>query len=58
MFGGEGDRIRDHDIGGCQISLIAVEALRKELWSVPATYAGARSQPGDDEGHTLVRGHM
>ena len=33
MFGGEGDPIRDYDIGGFQISLIAVEALRKQLAS-------------------------
>jgi 3-oxoacyl-[acyl-carrier protein] reductase len=33
MFGGEGDPIRDYNIGGFQISLIAVEALRKQLAS-------------------------
>jgi 3-oxoacyl-[acyl-carrier protein] reductase len=33
MFGGEGDPIRDYDIGGFQISLTAVEALRKQLAS-------------------------
>ena len=33
MFGGEGDPIRDYNIGGFQISLTAVEALRKQLAS-------------------------
>lgn len=33
MFGGEGDPIRDYSIGGFQISLTAVEALRKQLAS-------------------------
>jgi 3-oxoacyl-[acyl-carrier protein] reductase len=33
MFGGEGDPIRDYNIGGFQISLVAVEALRKQLAS-------------------------
>jgi NAD(P)-dependent dehydrogenase (short-subunit alcohol dehydrogenase family) len=33
MFGGEGDPIRDYYIGGFQISLTAVEALRKQLAS-------------------------
>ncbi len=33
MFGGEGDPIRDYNIGGFQISLIAIEALRKQLAS-------------------------
>jgi len=32
-FGGEGDPIRDYYIGGFQIALIAVEALRKQLAS-------------------------
>jgi 3-oxoacyl-[acyl-carrier protein] reductase len=31
MFGGDGDPIRDYSIGGFQISLTAVEALRKQL---------------------------
>jgi 3-oxoacyl-[acyl-carrier protein] reductase len=33
MFGGEGDPIRDYSIGGFQIALTAVEALRKQLSS-------------------------
>ena len=33
MWGGEGDPIRDYYIGGFQISLTAVEALRKQLAS-------------------------
>jgi 3-oxoacyl-[acyl-carrier protein] reductase len=33
VFGGEGDPIRDYNIGGFQISLTAVEALRKQLAS-------------------------
>jgi NAD(P)-dependent dehydrogenase (short-subunit alcohol dehydrogenase family) len=33
MFGGEGDPVRDYNIGGFQISLTAVEALRKQLAS-------------------------
>jgi 3-oxoacyl-[acyl-carrier protein] reductase len=33
MFGGEGDPVRDYSIGGFQISLTAVEALRKQLAS-------------------------
>ncbi|HEX6310760.1 MAG TPA: SDR family oxidoreductase [Acidimicrobiia bacterium] len=33
MFGGEGDPIGDYNIGGFQISLTAVEALRKQLAS-------------------------
>jgi 3-oxoacyl-[acyl-carrier protein] reductase len=33
MFGGEGEPIRDYNIGGFQISLTAVEALRKQLAS-------------------------
>jgi 3-oxoacyl-[acyl-carrier protein] reductase len=33
MFGGEGDPVRDYDIGGFLISLTAVEALRKQLAS-------------------------
>jgi len=33
IFGGEGDPIRDYNIGGFQISLTAVEALRKQLAS-------------------------
>jgi NAD(P)-dependent dehydrogenase (short-subunit alcohol dehydrogenase family) len=33
MFGGEGDPIRDYNIGGFQISLTAVESLRKQLAS-------------------------
>jgi NAD(P)-dependent dehydrogenase (short-subunit alcohol dehydrogenase family) len=33
MFGGEGDPIRGYNIGGFQISLTAVEALRKQLAS-------------------------
>jgi NAD(P)-dependent dehydrogenase (short-subunit alcohol dehydrogenase family) len=33
MFGGEGDPIRDYNIGGFQIALTAVEALRKQLAS-------------------------
>jgi 3-oxoacyl-[acyl-carrier protein] reductase len=33
MFGGEGDPIRDYNIGGFQISLTAVEASRKQLAS-------------------------
>jgi NAD(P)-dependent dehydrogenase (short-subunit alcohol dehydrogenase family) len=33
MFGGEGDPIRDYSIGGFQIALTAVEALRKQLAS-------------------------
>src|SRR4029450_12641286 len=35
MFGGEGDPIRDYNIGGFQISLTAVEALRNQLSSEP-----------------------
>jgi NAD(P)-dependent dehydrogenase (short-subunit alcohol dehydrogenase family) len=31
MFGGEGDPIRNYSIGGFQIALTAVEALRKQL---------------------------
>jgi 3-oxoacyl-[acyl-carrier protein] reductase len=33
MFGGEGDPIKGYNIGGFQISLTAVEALRKQLAS-------------------------
>jgi NAD(P)-dependent dehydrogenase (short-subunit alcohol dehydrogenase family) len=33
MFGGEGDPIRNYSIGGFQIALTAVEALRKQLAS-------------------------
>ena len=33
VFGGEGDPIKDYDIGGFQIALTAVEALRKQLAS-------------------------
>lgn len=33
VFGGEGDPIRDYSIGGFQIALTAVEALRKQLAS-------------------------
>lgn len=33
VFGGEGDPIRDYNIGGFQIALTAVEALRKQLAS-------------------------
>jgi len=38
MFGGEGDPIRDYSIGGFQISLTAVEALRKQLASELGRY--------------------
>jgi 3-oxoacyl-[acyl-carrier protein] reductase len=38
MFGGEGDPIRDYNIGGFQISLTAVEALRKQLASELGRY--------------------
>jgi NAD(P)-dependent dehydrogenase (short-subunit alcohol dehydrogenase family) len=33
VFGGEGDPIKDYNIGGFQIALTAVEALRKQLAS-------------------------
>jgi 3-oxoacyl-[acyl-carrier protein] reductase len=42
VFGGEGDPIRDYNIGGFQISLTAVEALRKQL----ASELGRHGIPG------------
>lgn len=38
VFGGEGDPIRDYSIGGFQIALTAVEALRKQLASELGRY--------------------
>jgi 3-oxoacyl-[acyl-carrier protein] reductase len=30
-FGGEGDPLRDHDIGGLQVAFHAIEAMRRQL---------------------------
>jgi enoyl-[acyl-carrier-protein] reductase (NADH) len=64
MFGGEGDPIRDYNIGGFQISLTAVEALRKQLASelgrpgirVVSLLTGGviDSIPADFEGHDAL----
>jgi 3-oxoacyl-[acyl-carrier protein] reductase len=64
MFGGEGDPIRDYNIGGFQISLTAVEALRKQLASelgrhgirVVSLLTGGviDSIPGDFEGRDAL----
>ncbi|MGH2475583.1 MAG: SDR family NAD(P)-dependent oxidoreductase, partial [Candidatus Limnocylindrales bacterium] len=64
VFGGEGDPIRDYNIGGFQISLTAVEALRKQLASelgrhgirVVSLLTGGviDSIPGDFEGRDAL----
>ncbi len=63
-FGGEGDPIRDYSIGGFQISLSAVESLRRQMASelgkhnirVVSLVTGGvmEAVPEDDENRDLI----